>query len=96
MSTTQQTINVSFIGNEPIPGDGNLFRAFAPARHENLTDEFANVSAEQANLAVEKAADACPVYAKLTPAQRAEFLDTIASELEALGDELIERAVLES
>ncbi|GAB3773953.1 aldehyde dehydrogenase (NADP(+)) [Spirosoma horti] len=96
MSTTQQAINVSFIGNEPTPGDGNLFRAFAPARHENLADEFANVSAEQANLAVEKAADAFPVYAKLTPAQRADFLDTIASELEALGDELVERAVLES
>lgn len=96
MSTTQHAINVSFVGNEPISGDGNLFRAFAPARHENLTDEFANVSAEEANLAVEKAADAFSVYAKLPPAKRAEFLDTIASELEALGDALVERAVLES
>ncbi len=96
MSTTQQSLNVSFIGNEPASGDGNIFRAFAPARHESLTDEFANVSPEQANQAVEKAAKAFPVYAKLTPTQRADFLDAIASELEALGDELIERAVLES
>ena len=96
MSTTQQSINVSFIGNEPISGDGNLFRAFAPASHENLVDEFANVSPEQANQAIEKAAAAFPIYAKLTPAQRADFLDAIATEIEDLGSELIERAVLES
>ncbi|MFD2933724.1 aldehyde dehydrogenase (NADP(+)) [Spirosoma flavum] len=96
MSITQQSLNVSFIGNKPTSGDGNLFHAFAPARHENLADEFANVSPEQANQAIEKAAAAFPAYAKLTPAQRADFLEAIATEIEDLGDELIERAVLES
>ena len=95
MTTTQPQVNTSFIGNEPVSGDGDLFRAFAPARHEHL-DDFANVSTEQANQAVDKAAAAFPVYAKLTPTQRAEFLDAIAAEIENLGDELIERAVLES
>ena len=96
MTTTEPQISTNFIGNEAVAGDGDLFKAFAPARHENLDDEFANVSAKQADLAIEKAAAAFPVYAKFTPAQQADFLDTIAAEIEALGDELIERAVLES
>ena len=96
MTTTEPQISTNFIGNEAVAGDGDLFRAFAPARHENLDDEFANVSAKQADQAVEKAAAAFPIYAKLTTMQRADFLDAIAAEIEALGDELIERAVLES
>ncbi len=96
MTTTEPQISTNFIGNEAVAGDGDLFRAFAPARHENLDDEFANVSPKQADQAVEKAAAAFPTYAKFTSAQRADFLDAIAAEIEALGDELIERAVLES
>ncbi len=96
MTTTEPQISTNFIGNEAVAGDGDLFRAFAPARHENLDDDFANVSHKQADLAVEKAAAAFPVYAKLTPIQRADFLEAIAAEIEALSDELIERAVLES
>ncbi|ADB37059.1 aldehyde dehydrogenase (NADP(+)) [Spirosoma linguale] len=96
MSTTQQSVTLSFIGNEPVTGDGIFFKAFAPSLSENLADDFANVSQEQANQAIEKAAEAFPVYAKLSGAQRADFLDAIAAEIEAIGDELIERAVLES
>ncbi len=96
MHVTQAPLNVNFIGNEAVSGEGDLFRAFIPARHDFHTDEFSNVSVDQANQAVEKAAAAFPLYSKLSPAQRADFLDAIATELEALGDELIERAVLES
>ena len=96
MSTIQYQLNASFIGNEAVSGEGGLFRAFAPARGEQLPDDFINVSAEQASQAVDKAAAAFPVYSKLTPTQRADFLDAVATELESFGDELIERAVLES
>jgi NADP-dependent aldehyde dehydrogenase len=96
MSTSQYQLTSSFIGNEAIIGEGDYFQAFAPGTSEQLTDEFANVSSEQANLAVEKAADAFAVYTKLQASQRADFLDAIASEIEGLGDALIERAVLES
>ena len=77
-------------------GEADLFQAVAPARAEPLSDEFANVSVAQANEAVEKAAAAFSTYASLHPHRRADFLDAIATEIDALGDELIQRAVLES
>ncbi|WP_080239786.1 aldehyde dehydrogenase (NADP(+)) [Spirosoma rigui] len=89
-------LNASFIGNEPITGEGDLFQAMAPARAETLDDEFTNVTQEQANLAIEKAASAFPAYSTLHPHKRADFLDAIADEIEAIGPDLINRAVLES
>ncbi|GAB3495095.1 aldehyde dehydrogenase (NADP(+)) [Spirosoma knui] len=94
--TTEYQLNVSFVGNEAVLGEGDSFYSYAPARNEQLTDSFTNVSVEQANQAVEKAAAAFSPYAKLHPGQRADFLDAVAAEIEALGDQLIERAVLES
>lgn len=94
--TTQSQLNVNFIGNDPIVGTNGSFYGFAPARNEPLPDEFTNVSPEQADLAVGRAATAFSRYASLHPTQRADFLEVVATEIEALGDELIERAVLES
>lgn len=94
--TTQHSLTANFIGHEAVAGAGSPFRAFAPARNEPLPDRFTNATAEQADQAVQKAVAAFPLYTKLLPGQRADFLDAIATEIEALGDELIERAVLES
>ena len=96
MQDTQLLFTANFIGNTPVVGDGNLFRAVAPASAETLSDDFSSVSAAQADEAVEKAADAFSAYAGLHPHQRADFLDAIATEIEAIGPDLIERAVLES
>ena len=93
---TQHQLTASFVGNEPVLGEADLFQAVAPALGEPLSDEFANVSVDQADQAVEKAAAAFSRYASFSPHRRAEFLDTIAAEIDALGDELIQRAVLES
>ena len=96
MHLIQDALTASFIGNESVAGLGGFFQAYAPARHELLSSEFANVSIDQANQAIAKAATAFLTYSQLTPEHRATFLDTIAAEIESLGDELIERAVLES
>lgn len=96
MQATQPLLTANFIGLDPVSGEGDPFRAVAPARAEALPDEFTNVSAGQARQAVEKAAAAFSAYARLHPHRRADFLDAIATEIDALGDELIERAVLES
>ena len=96
MQATERSLGVNFIGTDEVPGDGDVFYAYAPAQDDRLSDEFTNVSAAQAEQAVQKAADAFAAYSKLTPTERAGFLDAIADEIEALGDELIERAVLES
>ena len=94
--TTQHHLTASFIGHEAVLGERDSFQAFAPAQAETLADSFANVSNEQANQAVEKAGAAFPAYAKRTPSQRADFLDAIATEIEARGDGVIERTGLES
>ncbi|QJW89872.1 aldehyde dehydrogenase (NADP(+)) [Spirosoma taeanense] len=96
MQATQAQLNMNFIGHEAVLGEGDSFQAFAPASHAYLSDEFTNVTVEQADQAVGKAVAAFAAYGKLHPGQRADFLDAIAAEIEALGDELIERAVLES
>ena len=96
MQATQPYITTNFVGNEPVSGEADSFSAFDPSLGESLPDEFTNVSVDQANQAVEKAAAAFSAYAALPPHRRADFLDAIAVEIEAIGDELIERAVLES
>lgn len=93
---TTQLLTASFIGHDAVMGEGDLFQAYAPAQGDTLPDEFANVTAEQADLTIEKAAVAFGPYRSLHPYQRADFLDAIAAEIDALGDALIERAVLES
>ena len=96
MLTTQNQLNVNFIGQDAVTGEGMPFSAYAPATSEALAEGFTNVTPEQANAAVDKAAAAFSPYAHRHPHQRADFLDAIASEIDALGDALIERAVLES
>ena len=96
MQITQPAFTASLIGLDTVIGEGIVFQAHAPAQGETLPDDFANVSADQAGQAIEKAATAFSVYAGLSPKQRADFLDAIATQIEALGDALIERAVLET
>jgi NADP-dependent aldehyde dehydrogenase len=96
MQDTQLQYTANFIGHDPAVGEGDLFHAMAPASAETLPDEFTNVTAAQADQAVDKAAAAFSVYAGLHPHKRAVFLDAIATEIEALGSELIDRAVLET
>ncbi|WP_077922678.1 aldehyde dehydrogenase (NADP(+)) [Spirosoma sp. 209] len=91
-----QPLTTNLIGHESVLGEGDSFQAYAPAQGDLLPDEFTNVTAEQADMAVEKALAAFAPYQKRSPQQRADFLDAIAAEIENLGDALIERAVLES
>lgn len=93
---TTQLLTANFIGHDVIVGEGDSFQAYAPTQGETLPDDFANATPEQARLAVEKAAAAFGPYRSLHPHRRADFLDAIAAEIDALGDALIERAVLES
>ena len=79
-----------------VAGGPRTFRAFNPATLQNLEETFHCASASDAGLAVEKAAAAFPLFSSRTPEERALFLEAIATEIEALGNRLIERAVAES
>lgn len=72
------------------------FQAFSPVKETLLPETFTAATEEELNEAVAKAVAAQKVYARFDKSKRAEFLRQIADEIEALGDALIERAVLES
>lgn len=65
-------------------------------RQDHLPEEFILATDEEIEQAVAKAATAFLLYKKTPPEARAHFLETIADEMLALGDALIQRAMLET
>ncbi len=72
------------------------FRAVNPATGENLEPEFHTASAAEVDAALDAAATAFADYRNRPAADRAKLLETIATEIEALGDTLLQRAVAET
>lgn len=70
--------------------------AFEATTLKTLPEAFHTATTKEVNTAVEKAKLAFGVYRKTSPRQRAHFLRLIADEIEALGSELIQRAMAES
>src|SRR6187399_593148 len=75
---------------------GRSYRAMNPATGEALEPEFHEASDAEAGRAMEAAAAAFDVYRQRSSQERAQFLERIAAEIEALGDALIERANAET
>jgi 2,5-dioxopentanoate dehydrogenase len=86
----------NFIGAELRSGTGDTFAAVSPLDSTVLPGQFYPASAQDARQAVELAESAFQSYSLTSGEQRAEFLERIADEIIALGEELIERAHLES
>ncbi|MGJ7516767.1 aldehyde dehydrogenase (NADP(+)) [Pseudomonas baetica] len=84
------------IGQHALCGSRDAIRAINPATDEPLDPAYPGGSAEHVEQACALAWAAFDRYRETTLAARAEFLETIADEIEALGDELIERAVAET
>lgn len=76
---------------------GNTFlQAFSPVKQANLPENFTVATGEEIDTAVAKAAAAFDLY-KMFPAEtKAVFLETIAEEIMAIGDVLVQRAMLET
>ncbi len=73
-----------------------LLRAVDPATGATLPGEFAEATAEEIDLAALAAEAACEPYAALHPTRRAAFLRAVGTAIEALGDDLLERAQAET
>jgi len=84
------------IGAQRVRGTAGSFRAANPTTGELLDPEFGQASPDDVDTAARLAWDAFDTYRATTPTERAAFLETIADNIEALGDELITRAQLES
>lgn len=85
----------SLIGGEAVRGS-DLFHAVDPSSGQLIAPEFAGVGAAEVARACELAAVAFDSYRETDPETRARFLETIADNIEALGDALIERVMAES
>ncbi|MGQ4877977.1 aldehyde dehydrogenase family protein, partial [Billgrantia sp. LNSP4103-1] len=84
------------IGREAASGSSKPINAVNPATGERLEPTYAGGSAAEVERACELAEAAFATYRETTLEQRAAFLETIAGEIEAIGDALIERAIAET
>jgi NADP-dependent aldehyde dehydrogenase len=87
---------LSLIAGVPGRSGRKTFHAVNPATSENLEPAFHEADAGAVESALESAVTAFADYRSRTPGERAQLLDTIAKEIEALGDELLQRASAET
>lgn len=86
----------SLIGQSSVPGAGAGFTAIDSATGDAMGPQYGSLSPDRIDQACDLAAMAFDAYRETPPNERARFLDTIADEIEALGDALIDRAAAES
>ncbi|MEI7735091.1 MAG: aldehyde dehydrogenase (NADP(+)) [Ferruginibacter sp.] len=72
------------------------FQAADPSTGALLPGNFYQATEKETDLVAAKAAAAFKIYSQKTGEQKAVFLDTIAEEIMALGDELLHRAMAET
>ena len=72
------------------------FQGINPATGEDLPGHFHEATTAEVAQACEQAASAFAEYRKKSGTEKAEFLEKIADEIEAIGDELLARAQAES
>ncbi|MFI5136581.1 MAG: aldehyde dehydrogenase (NADP(+)) [Sphingobacteriales bacterium] len=86
----------NLIGYNYSPRIGNIFKAVNPASGEELEGDFYAAGLLEADEAVTLAEKAFGEYRFADKNKKAAFLRSIADEILALGDELIERAMAET
>jgi NADP-dependent aldehyde dehydrogenase len=79
----------SFIAGNWEAGQGNAFTSFSPLNGLKLED-YLGVNSSQIGRTVNAASEAYLIFKSFDFDKRALFLDHIADEMEALGDELLE------
>ena len=86
----------SIIAGQPGTSTGKMFNAVNPATGADLEPTFHEATALEAARALDAAAATFADYRSRPAEERARFLETIAAEIEALGDTLIERTSAET
>ena len=96
MPGTSRLTGQMLIAGSPVRGSGPPIRAFNPGSGQELEPAYPYGEQSHVDAACAAAAAAFAVYRSTTSEQRAEFLEAIAVNIEAIGDEVIARAVAES
>jgi NADP-dependent aldehyde dehydrogenase len=86
----------SIIGFERGSKTGVTFNAFDPSTGKAVEPQFHSATIDELKHAANLADDARLIYGNVPGRERAKFLRTIADNVEALGDTLIQRASLET
>ncbi|WP_282049718.1 aldehyde dehydrogenase (NADP(+)) [Maribacter aquivivus] len=84
------------IGSKSSKQGNKTFKTFNPKENKDTEWTFYEASSNEIDEAVALATDAFKVYKDFPGTKKAEFLEAIADEIEALGDELIETYCKES
>ena len=85
-----------FLGSERRTGPGLALASQNPATGAVLEPAYGAAGPAEVEQATVLAAQAAPVYGATAPEARADFLERVADNIEALGTELTDRAVAES
>ncbi|MGG5752169.1 aldehyde dehydrogenase (NADP(+)) [Zafaria sp. Z1313] len=97
MPTTQATLaGHSIIAGTETPGTNGTVNGFDPATNEALEPAYTLIDASQLARATAAAEEAFESFSTLDPETHAAFLERIADNIEAVGDELVARAMQET
>ena len=89
-------ITQNIIEGKAVTGSGKTFQSQNPSTQLANKGSFEIATTENVNQAVIAATQAFKVYKNTSGKKKAKLLRTIATEIEAIGDPLIEKAVSES
>jgi NADP-dependent aldehyde dehydrogenase len=96
MAVTEALMGSSFIGSRRGALGGAAIQALSPAKGERIEPVYASASPAEVDEAVQLAARAFPVYAAMGGKAQSAFLRRIADGLDAMQQQLAERAHLET
>ncbi|HEY8733201.1 MAG TPA: aldehyde dehydrogenase family protein, partial [Puia sp.] len=77
------------IGFRNVQSNGLTFYAYNPVTEKQLTRAFTEATPADINESIELADKAFPAFRKISAIQRSLFLERIAVNIEALGDDLL-------
>lgn len=86
----------STIAGRSVAGTGSALHAIAPATNEELEPPYSQIDVDQLQEATAAAEEAFESFSRLEPEAHAAFLESVADEIDAVGDVLIERAMHET
>ncbi|WGH75060.1 aldehyde dehydrogenase (NADP(+)) [Tenacibaculum tangerinum] len=86
----------NYIGNQLIASGNTRYTTFNPQSHQENEHVFTEATPEEINKAVDLASKAFKEYRTISGKRKAAFLNTIADEILALDDELIQIYCTES
>ncbi|GAA3704489.1 aldehyde dehydrogenase (NADP(+)) [Zhihengliuella alba] len=95
-STATALAGHSLINGSAVQGRGGTTAAADPATNELLEPAYTLIDAEQLGEATRAAAEAFDSFRALDPEIHAAFLERIAENIEASGDEIVARAMAET